>query len=206
MRCAVLTILLATGLAACGGNAPAKCGEAECADLCAKGADNQGEEPKAGGGEVTLSDFEKQLLTPILDDVRAGVRPFNDEGIGICKGAKTCDEFLGLTPGELAPGKYIVRAELTVPNVGEKGTWKVDFDTECTTVRDTPSGESSSTSNYNRSYDVRYAGVDRGYRLQPLRTIESPSRGGKRTCNYKITAPHPDGNKVYEGSWTTPGE
>ena len=136
--------------------------------------------------------------------MRKGVAAYDEQGVGICKGERTCDEFLGVKVGELPKGKYIVKAELQVPNVGDPGTWKVQFDTECTTTKKTANGETSSTSNYSRSYDVRYAGKDRGYRLMPLRTIESPSKGGARTCNWKLVAPHPDGDKVFEGQWSTP--
>ncbi len=190
-------------LASCGGEAaPTK---ESCAAIC---ADGSGAEPgtpvEAPPAGASLSGFEDELFKPLLADVRSGVRPFTDQGIGICKGERACDEWVGTDVGELPPGKYIVKAELRVPDVGEPGTWKVTFDTECTTTKTTSNGESSSTSNSSRGYDVRYAGADRGYRLMPLRTIESPSKGGKRACTWKITAPHPDGDKVYTGSWSTP--
>jgi hypothetical protein len=198
MRLTLGMIGLMAGLAGCG-SASTQCGEAECATVCAGAAEAVAEE--AG---VKVSSFEAGLVDPILEDIRGGVRPFGEDSIGICKGVKQCDEFLGNQAGELPEGRYMVRAELGVPNVGEPGTWKIKFDLECTTTRKTANGEQSSTSNYSREYDVRYAGKDRGYRLQPLRTIESPSRGGARSCKYKITAPHPDGDKVYEGGWDTP--
>lgn len=199
MRFGCITIL-ATLLVACGGE-PAECGAAECADICAATPDP---EPAADAGPE-LTSFEQDLLDPVIKDVRQGVRPFNDEGIGICKGTQQCDEFLGLEAKELPPGKYMVRAELEVPDVGEKGTWKVDFSTNCVTIKDTANGENRSNNEYNRSYDVVHNRADRGYRLQPLRTIESPSKYGKRECSWKLVAPHPDGDKVYEGFWSVPG-
>lgn len=195
------TMFVAVGalaLTACGGGSV---DEAACADICAKG--------KAGGapssaGSGSLSSYEAGLLNPLLEDIRGGVRPFNDEGIGICEGEKECARYLGREAADLAPGKYFLKGEFRVPNIGEAGTWKIRFDTDCTVVRKTASGESTTNRNSSREYDVRYAGTDRGYRIMPLRAIESPSKGGAESCKWKITAPHPDGDKVYEGSWSTP--
>ena len=210
MRFSGIMLVASLGLIGCG-SGPKECGEAECKAVCDAGAAQTAPvEEKAA-----VSDFEDSLVGPILNDIREGVRPFNENGIGICKmpapvekGApkpkEQCVEFLGSNAGELGEGRYMVRAELMVPNVGDPGIWKIKFDLECNTTRETANGEQTSTSNYSREYDVRYAGKDRGYRLQPLRTIESPSKGGKRECKYTITAPHPDGDKVYEGGWITP--
>jgi hypothetical protein len=200
MRLNFLVVSLMATVIGCGSGSK-ECGEAECSAVCSADGAEEVVEEKAG---QQVSEFEASMVDPILSDIRDGVRPFTEDGIGICKGIKQCDEYLGAEAGELAAGRYMVRAELAVPNVGEPGTWKIQFDLECTTTRNTANGEQSSTSNYSREYDVRWAGNDRGYRLQPLRTIESPSKGGKRVCKYKIIAPHPDGDKVYEGGWSTP--
>ena len=202
MRFGCITILV-TLAAGCGGEAK-ECGAAECADLCAAASDVVPDAPPPPAG-LTLSAFEQDLLDPLVKDLREGVRPFNAEGIGICKGTQDCDEYLGMEALDLAPGKYMIRAELAVPDVGEKGTWKVDFSTVCETIKDSPDGESRTSNEYNRSYDVVHSRADRGYKLQPLRTIESPSKYGKRECTWKLVAPHPDGDKVYEGSWSVPG-
>jgi hypothetical protein len=202
-------------LIGCGG--PAECGVAECADVCAKaspapegaveGPAKNPAQPAPKTGAAGLSSFEQELVNPILEDVRKGVRPFGDNGVGICTGSgKECSSFLGLSPGELPKGTHMVRAELAVPKGGERGTWKVSLDVECTTTKTTKNGSSTSTNNYNKSYDVVYAGKDRGFRLQPLYKIESPNKGGARDCKYKITAPHPDAeDTVWSGSWTVPG-
>ena len=203
-------------LAACGGGS-AECGAAECADICAKAAPAPAPEPargkgnkakgkkKGGGGGAGLSPFEDGLIGPLIADVRAGVRPFDDKGIGICQGtSRDCSSFLGATPGELATGEYSIQARLRVPDVGEKGTWKVRFETHCTTIRSTPNGENRSEKDYDREYDVVYAGPDKGYTLAPLRKITSPGKYGREECTFTITAPHPDGDKVYEGGWQVP--
>ena len=192
------------GLTACMGGgggggtvAPATCGEAECADICASGT------PDAGSGPH-MSEFEKGIVDPILVDIREGVRPWDPQGIGVCKGKRECDEFLGTDVGSLPAGEYLLKADLRVPRTGDAHTWTVEVTTDCETVKTTESGETKSTSSNTRSYDVRYAGEDRGYRLMPLRTITSPSDGGARNCKYTIKAPHPDGEKTYTGSWSTP--
>ncbi|MCA9568351.1 MAG: hypothetical protein KC656_10930 [Myxococcales bacterium] len=201
-------------LVGCGG--PGECGAAECADICAKTAPAAPKPdaapapaakpaPAAGGGG--LSSFEQEFVGPILEDVRAGIRPWDAEGVGICKGERECDSFLGLTPGELAPGTHMVKAELAVPNVGEKGMWKVQFNVDCTTTKVSGNSTSTTTNNYNKEYTVFYAGKEKGYRLMPLYKIDSPSKYGARECTYKITAPHPDGpGQTWEGSWKVPAE
>lgn len=201
MRVRVLVVALVLGaLTACGGSK--ECGPAECAGVC-DGGGTAGGGGTDGATSAKMTEFENSLLSPVLEDIREGVRPFTDQGIGICKGTKNCDEFLGSDVGELPEGDYMVMADLRVPKIGEPGTWTIVFDTECETTRTTESGSTSSTSSSSRSYDVRYAGESRGYRLMPLRTIESPAVGARK-CTYKITAPHPDGDKVYTGSWSTP--
>jgi len=193
-----------------------ECGPEECAPYCEQQGsatseeatepteDREAAEPAPAATPAGLTTFESDLISPILEDIRGGVRPFDDQGIGICKGKRDCDQYLGTDVGELPPGDYILKAELRVPKTGAAHQWKVEVATSCETTRKTGNGTSSSTSNQSREYDVRYAGEDRGYRLMPLRTIQSPSPGGARKCTYTITAPDPDGDKVYKGSWSTP--
>ena len=202
------SILAALLLTACGGKP--ECGVKECADLCAQAtpAPAPATKPTAAKEQASMSDFEAKLLNPLIQDLRQGVRPFGDEGIGICEGEKReCKKFLGTSVSEeLPPGEYMLRAELAVPKTGGKDTWKVKFHLECTRTRETPKGNSSTTSNQDREYNVVYAGKERGYRLQPLWNINSPGKYGAEDCKYKITAPHPDGDKVYSGSWHVPAE
>ncbi len=196
----------------CGGG-PAECGPAECADICAETpapeapAPDMGTEPEPAGGDgLAMSDYESEMLGPLLEDLREGVRPYGPEGIGICKGSgKDCEEYLGTEVTDPLPeGEYMLKAELAVPRTGEKGTWSVKFDLDCTTVKKTENSETTSNSTKSKSYDVIYAGDDRGYRLMPLWTIKSPNKYGEQTCKYTITGPHPDGDKVYEGQWVVP--
>jgi len=200
--------VLALGLAACGGEAP-ECGAAECADICAQAdapaaepAKAKSPEPKA---EPAMTAFESKLIGPLMADVQAGVRPFSDDGIGLCKGAtKECGAFLGRDAGELKPGEYSVQARLRVPNVGPKGTWTVRFQTQCeTTASD---GTVRPGKPYERTFDVIYAGEDRGYTLAPLYKVTSPGDYGAASCTWSLTAPHPDGDKIYEGSWSVPAK
>ncbi|MCB9689285.1 MAG: hypothetical protein H6735_29880 [Alphaproteobacteria bacterium] len=199
-------------LMACGTPTTAECGPEECAAVCdqntapapapaAPTEGKAGKQGKAGGQKMTT--FEHQLLDEVLEDVRAGVRPWDDQAVGVCAGKKECTSYLGMDAGVLAKGDYMVKAELRVPQIGEKGTWKVDFHSECSIDHGAAAPE---VRTYDRTYDVWYGGPERGYRLMPLRTFESPSKGGAQTCKYTITAKHPDGDKVYAGSWSTPAE
>jgi len=200
MRLGAITILGAGLIASCGERS-AECGEAECADICADSPEKSDPSPAA----LQLTEFEQDLFEPVLADVRAGVRPYNDQAVGICRGIQKCDEFLGLEVEELPPGKYMVRAELEVPDIGDKGTWTVDFSTHCEIIRQTANGEKRSDNDYQRSYPVVHSPAqERGFRLQPLRTIESPSTLGRRECTWKISMPQGGEAKVYEGSWVVP--
>ncbi|HHO54444.1 MAG TPA: hypothetical protein ENK18_27130 [Deltaproteobacteria bacterium] len=174
-------------LAACGPKT-VECGPAACAEICATAQD-----PGLAGATA----FEASLLEPLLDDVRAGIQPWSEEGIGLCRGSRTCEAYLGADAGELAPGAYVIRAELRVPDVGERGTWSVIFATECTSGGGEPE-------RYTRTYEVIAPGGDRPYRLGALRRITSPSDAGPTSCTWSLTAPHPDGDKRYQGSWSTP--
>jgi len=177
------------------GSAPADCPDCpdcptvpECDD-CEQGAD--------------LSSFEEQVVGPVLEDLRAGVRPFADGTLGVCQSAdgKTCD---GPVDGEeLPPGDYLFYAELRVPKQAPEEGWTVNFSTECTNTRVTENGESSSSHSSNKEYKVSYTGEERGYRLR-LRTLKSPREGGRQECSWVLSSPHPDGDKVYEGQWIVP--
>lgn len=198
---------LLVGLLGACGQAPAKCDEAACKSICEKSgaqAAPAAKAPAAKAGASGLSAFEQGLVDPILEDVRAGIRPFADNSVGLCKGAgKDCEEFLGLE-AELTEGEYMLRAELRVPKSGDNGTWKVKLETECETVTKTKSGESKSSRSSSKEYTVRYVGEDHGYRLSPLYKITSPHKGGTRNCAWKLVMMHPDGDKTVEGKWMVP--
>lgn len=188
-------------LAACSPQPPTA---ESCAPLCEAAAATG--KPAAAGTDAGLTAFEQELVNPLLEDLRAGVRPFDAESIGVCEGEKECDVFVGADAGELPPGEYMVQALLRVPQMGEKGTWKVEFATDCTTTTSTEKGENTSTRSSSKTYDVEYVGTERPYRLAPLRKLTSPMKGGTQTCDYTVTAAHPDGDKVYTGSWTLPAD
>jgi hypothetical protein len=161
--------------------------------------------PAAAGEGLQLSAFERSLIEPLLEDVRKGVRPIDEQGLGVCSTTgKDCVEFLGAAPGELPAGKYLVKAELAVPRLGDKGTWTVAFEVKCTTTTTTGSTTNTSTNTFNRTFEVNHSTQERGYRLMPLASIESPNKGGARSCAYSITTSHPDGGKVYSGGWSVP--
>lgn len=201
---------LALLAAACTGG-PAAVDEAACASICAQqasGGASAGDAEAAPEGMV-LSAYEQELFSGLVEEVRQGVRPFDDQSLGICpKGDNTrrCDEMLGSSPGELPEGEYILYGSFRVPNVGERGSWKVKLIVECELTRTLPDGTTKTDTRppYEREYEVVYAGEDRGYTLSPMRRITSPGRNGAESCTYKVVSPSPDGDKVYEGAWSVP--
>lgn len=167
-------------------------------------ADSQSKAASSANG---MSAFEESIVGPMLKDIRAGIRPFNESGIGICKGSgKECVEFIGREVGELPEGEYMVRAELAVPNAGPKETWKVRFETECKTIKVSKDGasKSESTNSRNKEYTVAHRQGETGYRLSPLFKIKSPHPSARQECSWKLTGLHPDGDQVYSGSWVAP--
>ena len=211
MRWNLLTLpaLVIAGLSACGGSG--ECGEAECAAVCASAAKASTDPAKAAKAPQpeaqAMSPFEKSMIDPMLEDLRAGIRAWDEEGIGICTGKnKECAKFMGQNPGALPEGDYHVQAILRVPKSGAEGTWEVTFATECTTTRETANGSSSSSSNYSKTYTVQYINEERGARLTPLRSISSPNSSGEQVCDYTMTLSHPDGDRVVKGQWTVPAK
>lgn len=187
---------------------------ASCAPLCeelASGAGSDDTETKAdstGASSVQLSSFENELVGSIIQDVRQGVRPFDDQSLGICprgENARQCDEMLGMDPGELPEGEYMLYGSFRAPSVGERGTWKVKVETTCTTTRIGADGsESSTTAEWVREFDILYTGPDRGYTLSPIRRITSPNSGGAQTCTFMVHTLHPDNTQTHSGAWKVP--
>ncbi len=160
-----------------------------------------GAAPTSADG-VTLAvatPFEGELVGPLLQEIRAGVRPFDDQGLGICRGAHECEEYLGRELEEpLGPGEYGLFAALRVPPVGEPGTWSVTVTTTC-------KGEGSEGSRYTREHELV---APPGKAVRPFRLllqrITSPSPEGPRSCEWSVVAPHPDQELTWSGSWSTP--
>jgi hypothetical protein len=202
-------MLAAFASAACGSGLvgegpPIKIQPRDCERFCGvKGATASGEvtflDPNASPGKSVQTAIEQRVVDWTLSEVRRGVRPWSDEAIGVCRGKKTCDKFLGPDAGKLGRGTYFVRAQLKVPP-GPKGTWKIDFRTECTN----PAGE---TKTFERDFDVLYAGPDAPFELTNLRVIESPSEDGAQDCKYTLTTRDAGGAKTkYTGRWEVTGK
>jgi hypothetical protein len=175
------------------------CGPAECAAICDKDEQDTPPLPKD-----TLSDYERSVVDPVLEDLRHGVRPWGEKTVGICPsgGARKCEDFLGTQAEGLPPGDYILHAELRVPKVGEG--WRVRFETDCTTIKEKDGSETRTTKDYSKEYEVHYINEERGATLSPLTRIKSPGRYGRQECTWQIVAPHPDGDKTIKGSWSVP--
>jgi hypothetical protein len=204
LRWIALTSILVTG--ACSGDqssALATCEEA------LQACEPSGSIEAATG--VTLTSYEHEVLQTLLESVKAGVRPYTETSLGICPlhsvpaKKRECEVEAILSPGELSPGKYILYSEWFVPDVGERGTFKLSAEIECVTTHIVKDGsEQTSTRTYKKDAEPVYAGPDRGWRFSPLYTITSPNPNGRMECTYVITSPHGDGDKRYEGSWSVP--
>ena len=157
--------------------------------------------PAPPPAEQVLDPGEAKLLAPYLDDLRQGIRQFGDKGFGVCQGKRDCETFLGTEPPPLGPGDYLIRAELTVPELGEG--WKVKFNIAC----DLTTIEGKTThQDHEKVYDVRHVRTpDMGYRLQPLWMIQSPHPNGSRSCSFSLTPIRPDGSEgtPWTGKYTT---
>ena len=136
-----------------------------------------------------------------LGDLRAGVRPFGDDTVGVCAGDRECSEFLGMDAGTLPEGDHIVTAELAVPQLGDG--WQVRFEAMCDVTL--LNGKTSEV-DHEKTYDVTYTGPNRGYRLSPLWRIQSPHPQGERRCTWTLTPLRPDGveGEPMHGAYTTP--
>jgi len=154
--------------------------------------------PAAPPDERVLSEAEYALLKDDLEDLRAGVRPFDASALGICVAdGKGCGRFIGADAPDLPPGEYLLSAELRAPRLGPSDGWPVAVSTDCTF--EGPSG--ARTTSDSKSYTVRYAGEERGYRLR-LRPIRSPNPGGAASCTYTVSAQ--GGDAAWSGSWSVP--
>jgi len=149
----------------------------------------------------SLAAWEAALLQPTLEELRQGVRTWGEMPFGVCSGKRDCEEYLGAEPGLLAPGNFFVRTELKAPAVGEE--WAVTFHIDCTTS-DAKGKESSQE--HEKTYTVKHTGKERGFRLQPLWTIQSPHPSGARSCSFTLTPLRTDGvaGEPWKGSYKTP--
>lgn len=157
--------------------------------------------PEPPPADRVLEAGEAAILAPYLADLRQGIRPYGEQGFGVCQGKRTCEQFLGAEPPPLAPGDYLVRAELSVPELGEG--WKVRFDINCELT--TTEGRTT-TQNHEKVYDVRHVRTaNMGYRLQPLWMIQSPHPNGARACTFSLTPIRPDGQEgqPWKGKYST---
>jgi hypothetical protein len=159
-------------------------------------------QPAAGSAGVTLEPWEAALFQEQIDRLRTGIQPFGDKGWGVCTGSKRCERFEGAEAGLLPPGKHMLRAELSVPNVGSN--WTVRMDHTCMV---TPAAGQPSERTHSRTMNVAYAGETRGYRLEPLLPITSPAPDGKRSCTATLVPIAPNGSEgaPIKASWSVPG-
>ena len=145
-----------------------------------------------GESNPVLEPWEAQVLAPVIEDLRQGVRPFADaDSFGVCVGATECDSYLGLEPEPLQTGDHMILAELSVPSEGEG--WSARFRLDCTVQ--TPAGRET-TVDFDKTYPLVHTGAARGYMLKPIWRIQSPHPQGSRDCTYKLFSVRPDGQET----------
>ncbi|MGC6492687.1 MAG: hypothetical protein ACON5B_07580 [Myxococcota bacterium] len=201
--CAVLVLFWGCGAR----EAPAPA-QAEVAPVAADPEDAalENQEAPTSTGEP-LSEREAVLLKDILEDLRAGVRPWSESSVGVCRGTgRACEEFLGVDAGVLPPGEYMLRAEVAVPQLGPRGTWSVDLTTRCETTREVAGTTTSMKNERQQSYDVTWAGPSHGYRLSPMLKITSPSPAGTQACTWTMHLGGLEEGNTLAGSWTVPAQ
>jgi hypothetical protein len=180
-------------LLACGSPAPVEC--PECPDC-------QSVEAEPSATSPNLTEWEAGVLAGPIETLRDGIKPFSESSWGICLGVQQCEGEGGgvVDAGTLATGDHVIFAELSVPELG--GQWSVNFHMECQTTGNTGV---TSDYNYDRSFDVRNGGPNRGYRLMPLARIKAPHPSGARECAYTLTPIWPDGREgaPWTGSYST---
>ena len=169
-----------------------------CAQECPPCEDCSASEPQG----VTLEPWQEKILAPTLKELTDGVQLHGEEGIGICEGTRECDKFLGLEVQELAEGTYFIHSMLDVPAVGDP--WTVSFKMNCVTTN--KEGVESNRPDYEKTYTVRHAGKEKGFRLSPIWKIQSPHPSGARDCKFSLTPIRPDGVAAppWSGTYKTP--
>ncbi|MFH1463930.1 MAG: hypothetical protein ABIO70_06070 [Pseudomonadota bacterium] len=150
---------------------------------------------------ATLAPWEAEILAPTLEDLRAGVRTAGEQPFGVCEGKRDCERYIGPDAGLLPEGAFFVRSEVKVPSVGEG--WQVAFKAHCVS---TDAKGTQREQDHEKTYEVKYTGKDRTYRLQPLWKIQSPHPGGARSCDFSLTPLRPDGQpgETLTGHYETP--
>lgn len=194
MRALPLLLLAACSLT------PPPCDADQCAPACAEALAAAEAALIASGEEPT--EAEMALLRPYVDEVRAGVRLFTEGSVGVCA-SKDCGE--SVMPGDaglLPDGQHLVKAEIFAPRLVPEGGWQVHFAVRCELRRTGPDGEvTTSVGEHERDHKVTWRGGTRGYRIEPLYVIESPSGRGAEDCHYTLTLPGLGDPTVIEGAW-----
>ena len=194
---------------ACSDSAQKDCPKVECPKCIepsnASASEGASSSSKAGGG--SLSQAEQDLLANHLEDLRTGIRGFDEKSIGVCvqgKKKRECAEYLGTDVSNLPEGKYMMQAHLLAPKITPEGKWKVEFQKDCTRIKKTKNGESKTTNNYSKSYTINYS--SKGYRLAPLMTFTSPGKYGSEECKWKLIFHNVNGTEELTGSWSVPAQ
>jgi hypothetical protein len=199
-----LAVLFACGCTTPGHAPDATCTPADCASTCAS-PDAQ-LPPGVTADDLVLNEREWAIFGDELRDFRLGVQPWDERGVGVCGGAQ-CEEFLGLTPGLLPPGRWRIRANLRVPALGQH-TWRVSYRETCELTLGAGTATTSTTTEDNvQQVEVTWQSETRGALLDALTLIPSPDPKAHRLCGWDLTASGPGGaTRRWEGAYEVASE
>ncbi len=187
---------------------PPTCDGSDCAEACpillpgAELRDRQG--GSKPGTHNVLTDSEYAAFEEALADMRAGVRPWAEDSVGICEGSKGCQRFIGTSAEMLPPGNYVLWARLRAPKVGNEGDWKFTFRHICALL-DPRTGELHRNDEIIvTEYGVRYEGENKAAIISPMARIRSPDSEFHRSCAWSVEFMNPIGLDKIEGSYEIP--
>jgi hypothetical protein len=136
-----------------------------------------------------------------IEDPGTGIRPISPDALGLCRlespdaSKKDCSDFVGRDVDDLPPGDYVLLARLDVPRDSKK--WPVRFTTWCTRI-----GSEKERKERTSEGTVSAGSKELGYRFWALSFNVPETAGWASDCTWKLSAPHPEGDNEFVGSWS----
>ena len=153
-----------------------------------------------------LDDWETELVSGLVTEVRSGVQLYDEEeSFGLCytESKRNCDVFVGLNPGLLPHGTFFIRALVKAPSVAPD--WRIELEHSCAvSQRD---GSEIPPKPKTRIYPVKHK-LSRAYPVR-MPSYVSPSQAGDEECTVKLFSLRPDGEQrtlLAEGAFSLPGK
>lgn len=186
---------------------PRPCGAEDCAkdcDLLLPGGRLRERAPsQTDGPSPELTAAEYAAFEDALLDIRAGIRPWSDDSVGVCVGANGCVESLGPNPGVLPPGSYVVSADLRAPKA--KGEfWRFVFRQRCAATHPTDPDAERELIDIEQEHPVAWVSETRPASFGALATITSPHPDKHLDCAWHLELHNPLKVELIEGTYEVP--